>query len=448
MTTKKNKKRDCVEDSDLRERVNVVFIGHVDAGKSTIGGHLMYLTGMVDERTIQKYEKEAAANNRGSWYIAYVMDTNEEERAKGKTVEVARARFETEKKRYVVLDAPGHKTFVPNMITGTAQADVAILVISARKGEFEAGYEKGGQTREHAMLAKTLGVQQLIVVINKMDSTEPEWDQKRYAQIEKKLTLFLRQCGFKEDTLHFLPISGYTGENIVDPMADGKLPWFQGTSLVNTLDNLPPLERQVDGPVRIPVMDRYKDMGTIVMGKMESGRIALDDVVTMMPNNKECKVAGIQIDEVDYETAKAGDNLCVKLSGIEEDEISTGFVLCTPDNLVKTMVEFDAQLAILELMEHKPLFTAGYTAVMHIHTVAEEISVTTLFSQFDRKVGKWPKKAPPFVKSGAQVRVRMQMLSSEPICAETFKDVAQLGRFSLRDEGKTIAFGKILRIIK
>ena len=207
------------------EHVNLVFIGHVDAGKSTIGGQILFLTGSVDERLIAKYEREAKEKNRESWYMAYIMDTNEEERAKGKTVEVGRAHFETAKKRYTILDAPGHKNYVPNMIAGAAQADVGVLVISSRKGEFETGFERGGQTREHAQLAKTLGVAKLVVVVNKMDDPSVMWDAARFEEVQTKLSPFLKQCGYntKKD-VHFLPISGLYGQRHEGDDASGLRP--------------------------------------------------------------------------------------------------------------------------------------------------------------------------------------------------------------------------------
>ncbi|PKI60007.1 hypothetical protein CRG98_019595, partial [Punica granatum] len=200
---------------DKKRHLNVVFIGHVDAGKSTTGGQILFLSGQVDDRTIQKYEKEAKDKSRESWYMAYIMDTNEEERAKGKTVEVGRAYFETESTRFTILDAPGHKSYVPNMIMGASQADIGVLVISARKGEFETGYEKGGQTREHVMLAKTLGVSKLLVVVNKMDDPTVNWSKERYDEIESKMIPFLRSSGYnvKKD-VQFLPISGLFGSNM------------------------------------------------------------------------------------------------------------------------------------------------------------------------------------------------------------------------------------------
>ncbi|XP_042168162.1 eukaryotic peptide chain release factor GTP-binding subunit ERF3A-like [Oncorhynchus tshawytscha] len=206
-------------DAPKKEHVNVVFIGHVDAGKSTIGGQIMYLTGMVEKRTLEKYEREAKEKNRETWYLSWALDTNQEERDKGKTVEVGRAYFETEKKHFTILDAPGHKSFVPNMIGGASQADLAVLVISARKGEFETGFEKGGQTREHAMLAKTAGVKHLIILVNKMDDPTVNWSLERYEECKEKLVPFLKKVGFnpKKD-IHFMPCSGLTGANLKEPV--------------------------------------------------------------------------------------------------------------------------------------------------------------------------------------------------------------------------------------
>ena len=246
---------------DEREHLNIVFIGHVDAGKSTTCGNLLVLTGSVDERTIAKYEREAKEKNRESWYLAYVMDTNEEERAKGKTVEVGRAHFATAAKRYTILDAPGHKNYVPNMVVGAAQADVGVLIVSARKGEFEAGFEKGGQTREHAMLAKTLGVQTLVVAINKMDDPTINWDKARYDEIETKISPFLKaQCGYnlKRDVV-FMPVSGLVGHNLIERVSAEICPWADGPSLMQLLDSMKPMHRDPNAPLRLPIVDRCAD---------------------------------------------------------------------------------------------------------------------------------------------------------------------------------------------
>ncbi|KAH9293822.1 hypothetical protein KI387_040974, partial [Taxus chinensis] len=305
------------EEFEEKPHFNVVFIGHVDAGKSTIGGQILFLSNMVDERTIQKYEKEAKEKHRESWYMAYIMDTNEEERTKGKTVEVGRAHFETEKSRFTILDAPGHKTYVPNMISGASQADVGVLVISARKGEFETGFEKGGQTREHAMLAKTLGVSKLLVVVNKMDEPTVLWSKER-----------------------------------------------------------------------LPIMDKFKDMGTVVMGKVESGTVRVGDSLVVMPNKAQVKVVAVYRDSNELRFARPGENIRVKLAGVEEEDISAGFILSSISRPISSVVEFDSQLQILELLDHKAIFTAGYKAILHIHSVVEECEIMALLHQIDPKTKK------------------------------------------------------------
>jgi peptide chain release factor subunit 3 len=212
----------------VKEHLNIVFVGHVDAGKSTMGGNLLFITGTVDKRTMEKYEKEAKDAGRESWYLSWALDSTPQERLKGKTVEVGRAYFETDARRYTILDAPGHKTFVPSMISGAAQADVAILVISARKGEFETGFEKGGQTREHVMLIKTAGVSKVVIAINKMDDPTVEWDQTRYEEIKAKLTPFIKGAGFNPKTdATFLPVSAFTGANLKDRMPQSVCPWYK-----------------------------------------------------------------------------------------------------------------------------------------------------------------------------------------------------------------------------
>lgn len=234
------------------------FFKKIDAGKSTMGGNILYLTGMVDKRTLEKYEKEAKDAGRESWYLSWALDTNTEERAKGKTVETGRAYFETDKRRYTILDAPGHKNFVPSMIQGASQADIGVLVISARKGEFETGFDRGGQTREHAMLAKTSGINKMVVAINKMDDPTVNWDKARYDEIITKMTPFLKQSGYNPKTdIHFMPLSGFSGANIKD--CDRKVcPYYTGPSLLDFLDNYKTLDRKINAPLMIPLSEKYK----------------------------------------------------------------------------------------------------------------------------------------------------------------------------------------------
>ncbi|XP_077235804.1 translation elongation factor EF1A/initiation factor IF2gamma family protein [Tasmannia lanceolata] len=429
------------KEEDKKRHLNVVFIGHVDAGKSTTGGQILFLSGQVDDRTIQKYEKEAKDKSRESWYMAYIMDTNEEERIKGKTVEVGRAHFETETTRFTILDAPGHKSYVPNMISGASQADIGVLVISARKGEFETGYERGGQTREHVQLAKTLGVSKLLVVVNKMDDPTVMWSKQRFDEIESKMTPFLKISSYnvKKD-VQFLPISGLFGSNMKTRMDKSVCDWWNGPCLFEALDAIEVPPRDPNGPLRMPIIDKFKDMGTVVMGKIESGTICEGDSLFVMPNKVSVKVLGIYADENKVRRAAPGENVRVKLSGVEEEDILAGFVLSSVVKPIAGFSEFDAQLQILELLDNA-IFTAGYKAILHIHAVVEECEIVELLQEIDPKTRKPKRKKVLFVKNGAVVVCRIQV--NNLICVENFTDFPQLGRFTLRSEGKTVAVGKV-----
>ncbi|KAI0638026.1 eukaryotic polypeptide chain release factor 3 [Trametes polyzona] len=427
-----------------KEHLNIVFIGHVDAGKSTMGGNLLYLSGMVDKRTMEKYEREAKEAGRDSWYLSWALDSTPQERAKGKTVEVGRAYFETDSRRYTILDAPGHKTFVPSMISGAAQADVAILVISARKGEFETGFEKGGQTREHIMLVKTAGVQKVVVVINKMDEPTVAWSKARYDEIKEKLTPFIKAAGFNVKTdVTFIPVSAYTGANLKDRLAKGVADWWDGPSLLEHLDKMPMVDRKLNAPLMMPISEKYKDMGTIVVGKIESGHMRKGDTLLLMPNKNIVEVAAIYNEmEDEIQTAMCGDNVRIRLRGVDDEDISPGFVLTSPTNPIHAVRQFEAQLAILD---HKNIICAGYSAVMHCHTLAEEVTLSALLHYFDKATGRKSKRPPQFAKRGQKIVALIE--TAEPVCVERFVDYPQLGRFTLRDEGKTIAIGKVTKLI-
>jgi peptide chain release factor subunit 3 len=345
-----------------------------DAGKSTFCGQMMLCTGQVDERSVQKYEKEAKEKNRESWFLAYIMDTDEDERAKGKTVQVGRAHFETDKKRYTILDAPGHKNYVPNMIAGACQADIGVLVISARKGEFETGFERGGQTREHALLAKTLGVRLLIVAINKMDDPTVEWSEERYRECCDKLAPFLKQCGYAKKDVVTVPISALKASNVMVRIDAATCPWYQGADdkcFFEILDAQPSIDRRSDAPLRLPIIDKYRDMGTVIEGKVEQGGLVEGGKYMLMPNRTKVVVEGISLDETDVSKAFGGENVRVKLRDIHEDDIKPGYVLSDISNPAPVVRRFEAQVIVVELLEHKSIFSAGYTAVLHCHAIAE-----------------------------------------------------------------------------
>ncbi|KAK6526035.1 translation termination factor GTPase eRF3 [Arthrobotrys megalospora] len=429
-----------------KEHVNVIFIGHVDAGKSSLGGAILYATGMVDERTMEKFKKDAKDAGRESWYLSWALDLTKEERAKGKTVEVGRAFFETEKRKYSILDAPGHKTFVPSMIGGASQADVGILVISARKGEYETGFEKGGQTREHAVLAKTQGVNKLIVVVNKMDDPTVEWSKERFDECTVKLLQFLKGTGYNPKTdVTCMPVSALTGQGLKNRIDPKLCSWYNGPSLLEFLDNMQGLDRKVKAPFMMPVNGKYKDMGTMAEGKIESGVIQKGQTILMMPGKVQTEVTAIY-SESDEELPHAicGDQVRLRLRGVEEEDILPGYVLSSTRSPVNCVSAFEAQIHIIDL---KSILTAGFSCVMHVHAAIEEVKFEALLHALEKGTGRKSRKPPNFAKKGQGIIARLETVSGSPFCIERFEDYAQMGRFTLRDQGQTIAIGKITKLI-
>lgn len=435
---------DIIQDMYGKEHVNVVFIGHVDAGKSTLGGNILYITGMVDKRTMEKYEKDAKDAGRESWYLSWALDSTKEERLKGKTVEVGRAYFETEKRRYTILDAPGHKSYVPNMIEGTAQADVAVLVISARKGEYETGFEKGGQTKEHVMLAKTQGVTKLIVVINKMDDPTVEWSKERYDECTNRLSTFLRkEVGYNPKTnFAFMPISAYTGVNIKERIDKKICPWYEGPSLLEYLDEMDAFERKIKAPLMIPIQAKYKDMGLVIEGKIESGCVKKGSTVILMPNKILVEIMALYDEIEEIQVARCGEQVKLRVRGVEEEDVMTGHILSSVNSPVHIAKIFEAQIVILEV---KNLLTVGYSCIIHIHTAVQEVTFLKLLCKLDKVTNRRSKRPPAFATKGMKVVVLLEVAS--PICLEPFERYGQLGRFILRNQGTTVAIGKVTRLI-
>jgi len=289
-----SKRGEMIEVDQTRQPCSIVFIGHVDHGKSTIAGNILISTGQVDQRVLDKYQKEAKNKNRDSWYIAYIMDSNEDEREKGKTVEIGKAYFRTPKKRFTILDAPGHSGYLPNMLQGACQADFAGLVISAKVGEFEAGFEKSGSTREHVLLTKSLGVTKLVVLVNKMDEESVKWSENRYNQIKNDLSEYLKKVGYNlEKDVIFVPISGLYADNLKEELNPKKCNWYKGPTLLQILDDLESPPRDQFGPLRMTILDRYREGGMYVMGKIESGSIKYNNNYTLMPTNRNIEVQWI-----------------------------------------------------------------------------------------------------------------------------------------------------------
>ncbi|KAJ5759382.1 hypothetical protein N7520_006538 [Penicillium odoratum] len=439
---------------ERREHVNVVFIGHVDAGKSTLGGSLLYCTGMVDDRTMEKYKKEAKEAGRETWYLSWALDLTAEERSKGKTVEVGRAFFKVDiptpegpiERQFSILDAPGHKSYVPHMIGGASQADLGVLVISARKGEYETGFEKGGQTREHALLARNTGVTQLCLVVNKMDDPTVEWSKARFDECTIKVIKFLEALGYKKSDIFCMPISAQRTLNIKDRLTKDVCPWYDGPSLLEYLTDFKLPERKVNAPFMMPITAKYRDMGTMAEGRIESGIIKKNGNYLMMPNRTEVSVSALYGEtEDEIPNAKVGDQVRLRLRGVEEDEFFPGFVLCSAKRPVHCVSAFEAKIRILDL---KNILTAGFNCVLHVHSAVEEVTFAALLHKLEPGTGRKSKRPPAFVNKGQTIIARLEVTSTAgAVCVEKYDDYQQLGRFTLRDQGQTIAIGMVTKLI-
>ncbi|TPR04591.1 Galactose oxidase, central domain family protein [Aspergillus niger] len=440
---------------EKKEHVNIVFIGHVDAGKSTLGGSILYVTGMVDERTLEKYKRDAKEAGRETWYLSWALDLTNEERAKGKTVEVGRAHFQlpvkgadgsTITRHFSILDAPGHKSYVHHMIGGASQADVGVLVISARKGEYETGFEKGGQTREHALLARNTGVKTLIVAVNKMDDPTVEWSKARFDECTVKVGKYLENLGYKKSDLFFMPISAQRTTGIKDRVPTDLAPWYGGPSLLEFLSEMKVPERKINAPFMMPISAKYRDMGTMVEGRIESGVLKKNGSCIMMPNRTKVEIAALYGEtEDEIPTATCGDQVRLRLRGVEEEDILPGFVLCSPKRLVNCVKTFEAKIRILDL---KSILTAGYNCVMHVHSAVEEVTVAALLHKCEPGTGRRSKRPPPFASKGQTIIARLEVTSTAgAVCVERFEDYNQMGRFTLRDQGQTVAIGMITKLI-
>ncbi|KAL2856015.1 P-loop containing nucleoside triphosphate hydrolase protein [Aspergillus pseudoustus] len=440
---------------EKKEHVNIVFIGHVDAGKSTLGGSILYVTGMVDERTLDKYKRDAKEAGRETWYLSWALDLTNEERAKGKTVEVGRAHFKidvptpdgTVERHFSILDAPGHKSYVHHMIGGASQADVGVLVISARKGEYETGFEKGGQTREHALLARNTGVKKLIVAVNKMDDMTVEWSKARFDECTVKVSKFLEALGYKKDDLHFMPISAQRTLGIKDRVPSDLCPWYSGPSLLEYLTNMKMPERNLNAPFMMPISTKYRDMGTMVEGRIEAGVIKKNATCIIMPNRTKVEIAALYGEtEDEIATGTCGDQVRMRLRGVEEEDLLPGFVMCSPKRPVHCVSAFEAKIRILDL---KSILTAGFNCVMHVHSAVEEVTVAALLHKLEPGTGRRSKRPPPFASRGQMIIARIEVTSSAgAVCVERFEDYSQMGRFTLRDQGQTIAIGMITKLIE
>uniref|UniRef100_A0A673CU39 HBS1-like protein n=1 Tax=Sphaeramia orbicularis TaxID=375764 RepID=A0A673CU39_9TELE len=403
--------------------LNLVVIGHVDAGKSTLMGHLLYLLGNVNKRTMHKYEQESKKAGKASFAFAWVLDETGEERDRGVTMDVGMTKFETNSKVVTLMDAPGHKDFIPNMITGAAQADVAVLVVDASRGEFEAGFEAGGQTREHALLVRSLGVTQLAVAVNKMDQVN--WQQERFQEITSKLGHFLKQAGFKESDVFHIPTSGLSGENLVTRSSVSQLTsWYSGPSLLEQIDAFKAPQRSVDKPFRLCVSDVFKDQGSgfCVTGKIEAGYIQTGDRILAMPPNETCTVKGITLHDEPLEWAAAGDHVSLTVTGMDIIKINVGCVFCDPKEPIRTCTRFRARILLFNI--ELPI-TQGFPVLLHYQTVSEPATIKKLVSVLHKSSGEVLKKKPKCLSKGMNAIVEIQ--TQRPVSLELYKDYKELG---------------------
>ncbi|XP_034384347.1 HBS1-like protein isoform X1 [Cyclopterus lumpus] len=422
--------------------LNLVVIGHVDAGKSTLMGHLLYLLGNVNKRTMHKYEQESKKAGKASFAYAWVLDETGEERNRGVTMDVGMTKFETNSKVVTLMDAPGHKDFIPNMITGAAQADVAVLVVDASRGEFEAGFEAGGQTREHALLVRSLGVTQLAVGVNKMDQVN--WQQDRFQDISSKLGHFLKQAGFKESDVFYVPTSGLTGENLATRSSVSQLTsWYSGPSLMEQIDAFKAPQRSVDKPFRMCVSDVFKDQGSgfCVTGKIEAGYIQLGERILAMPPNETCTVKGITLHDEALDWAAAGDHVSLTVTGMDIIKINVGCVFCDIKEPIRACTRFRARILLFNI--EVPI-TQGFPVLLHYQTVSEPATIRKLNSVLHKSSGEVLKKKPKCLSKGMNAIVEIQ--TQRPVSLELYKDYKELGRFMLRYVGSTIAAGVVTEI--
>ncbi|MGC9123056.1 MAG: translation elongation factor EF-1 subunit alpha [Thermoplasmata archaeon] len=417
-----------------KPHLNVVFIGHVDHGKSTTVGRLLFETGAIDQRIIEQYRKEAAEKGKATFEFAWVMDRLKEERERGVTIDIAHKEFETPKYYFTIIDAPGHRDFVKNMITGTSQADAAILIVSAKEGVQE-------QTKEHIYLAKALGVPQMIVAINKMDATTPPWSKEAYESVKAEVEKLLKTVGYRD--ILFIPISGYLGDNVAKKSQN--MPWYNGPTLIEALDMLKLPEKPIDKPLRIPVQDVYsiQGIGTVPVGRVETGVLKVNDQVIFMPANKSGEVKSIEMHHQPLEKAEPGDNIGFNVRGIAKTDIKRGDVCGHVNNPPTVASEFTAQIVVLN---HPSVISPGYTPVFHVHTAQVACQIAEIIKTVDPRTGGTKQEKPDVIKTGDVAIVRV--VPTRPLVIEKASEIPQLGRFAVRDMGITVAAGLCQDVVR
>jgi len=421
-----------------KPHLNLVVIGHVDHGKSTLVGRILLDTGQFPEHMVEKFREEAKAKGKESFALAWIFDQLKEERERGLTIDVAHKRFDTEKYYFTIIDAPGHRDFVKNMITGTSQADAAILVVAAPEGVM-------AQTKEHAFLARTLGVDQLVVAINKMD--EVNYDKAKFEEVKNEVDKLLKSIGYKDDQIQYVPVSAFKGDNASKDK--GNLSWWDGPTILEAVNNFKVPEKPVDKPLRWPIQDVYSitGVGTVPVGKVETGVMKPGMTLVFKPSTKPGGVTGevktIEMHHEQIQQALPGDNIGVNVRGVGKNDIRRGDVAGPADNPPTVAKSFIARIMVLN---HPSVITKGYTPVFHCHTAQVACRFEELLKKFDPRTGEVKEENPEFLKTGDAALVKI--VPTRPMVIETAKDFPQLGRFAVRDMGQTVAAGVCVEVEK
>lgn len=420
-----------------KPHMNLVFIGHVDHGKSTTVGRILLDAGVIRQEEIEKFRAEAEAKGKATFEFAWVMDDLKEERERGVTIDIAHRRFDTDKYYFTIIDAPGHRDFVKNMITGTSQADAAVLVCSAAEGVQE-------QTREHIFLARTLGIRQVIAAVNKMDRQEVAYSEKRFNEVKEELTKLFKGIGYKiPEQVTFIPISAYKDDNI--KTASPNMPWYKGPTLMAALNALQVPEKPTDKPLRLPVQDVYTitGIGTVPVGRVETGKLRPGDKIIFNPSGKSGEVKSVEMHHEQLTEALPGDNVGFNVRGIDKNDIKRGDVAGPVSSPPSVAEYFIAQIQVLN---HPSVITEGYTPVFHCHTAQVACEFTELQKRLDPKTGQTAEEKPQTLKTGDAAIVKIT--PKKPLVVEKYKEFPQLGRFAIRDMGQTIAAGVIVDLKK
>ena len=423
-----------------KDHLNLIITGHIDNGKSTTMGHFLMDLGVVDERTIQSHAEESEKIGKGDTFkYAWVMDNIKDERERGITIDLAFQKFESAKYFFTLIDAPGHRDFIKNMITGASEADCAVLVLSAKEGETDTAIAPGGQAREHAFLLKTLGVKQIIVAINKMDDSK--YSEDAFKAAREKGEKLIKSVGYKADTVPFIPVSGWKGDNLVKKSEN--MPWYSGKTLLEAFDDFTVEEKPTGKPLRVPIQDVYTitGVGTVPVGRVETGTMKPNDKIMIMPSGAIGEIKSIETHHTQLPSASAGDNVGFNLRGIEKKDIQRGDVMGSPDAPPNVAKEFLAQIIVIH---HPTALAPGYTPVMHCHTAQVAATITEFVSKINPATGAEDEKSPKFLKVGDSAIVKIRPVRPTPI--ETFQEFPEMGRFALRDMGATIAAGVVKEI--